>query len=90
MLYERQYVTSLNIDDPAANRYSHDVRIFRALLAGAFYPNLVMAAARQPKTCVSVASNVEGGLLLHSNRRDLLLDTSANCWVTFRRSQHAA
>ncbi len=49
MLFERRYIGSMNIDDEGVNRYTHDVRIFRAVLAGAFYPNLVMASARKPK-----------------------------------------
>ncbi|KAM7535027.1 hypothetical protein Aperf_G00000098542 [Anoplocephala perfoliata] len=42
-LYQRKFITSENIDDPAMNRYSRSFHAFRAIIAGAFYPNYVMA-----------------------------------------------
>ena len=49
LLYERRYINSRNMDEVSVNQYSHDVRIFRAILAGAFYPNLIMATSRKTK-----------------------------------------
>uniref|UniRef100_A0A5K3F875 Helicase C-terminal domain-containing protein n=1 Tax=Mesocestoides corti TaxID=53468 RepID=A0A5K3F875_MESCO len=49
LLYERRYITSMDMNESAVNRHSHDVRIFRAALAGAFYPNLILASARKRK-----------------------------------------
>nr|CDS28940.1 hypothetical protein HmN_000211900 [Hymenolepis microstoma] len=50
LLYERRYIKSEDMDDPDANIYSHDVRIFRVIIAGAFYPNFVMASAKKSKS----------------------------------------
>ena len=57
LLYERRYISSRHMDEAAVNRYSHDVRIFRAILAGAFYPNLVMATARKARCVLFVYSH---------------------------------
>lgn len=52
LLHERRYIIVENIDDPDVNRYSHDVRLFRAIIAGAFYPNFIMASAKKAKWVV--------------------------------------
>lgn len=46
LLYEDRFIKSKDIDDPAVNLYSHDARIFRAIIAGAFYPNIIMQKTR--------------------------------------------
>ncbi|VDN12668.1 unnamed protein product [Dibothriocephalus latus] len=49
LLYERRYIGSVRFDDETANRNSYNLSVFRAVLAGALYPNFVMLTERPPK-----------------------------------------
>ncbi|KAL5970267.1 ATP-dependent DNA/RNA helicase DHX36 [Taenia solium] len=89
LLYERKYIKSRDMDDVNVNRYSHDVRVFRAILAGAFYPNLIMATARrinpdrQPPAPFISTPLLGEKVTLHSKSVNALVRPQNRLWLTY-------
>ncbi|KAH9284317.1 ATP-dependent RNA helicase DHX36 [Echinococcus granulosus] len=89
LLYERKYIKSRDMDEVEANRYSHDVRIFRAILAGAFYPNLIMATARRtnpgraPPTPFITTPLMDEKVTLHNKSVNALVRPQNRLWLTY-------
>uniref|UniRef100_A0A158R9G9 ATP-dependent RNA helicase DHX36 n=1 Tax=Taenia asiatica TaxID=60517 RepID=A0A158R9G9_TAEAS len=89
LLYERRYIKSRDMDDTDVNRYSHDVRIFRAILAGAFYPNLIMATSRRispdrPPPAPFINTPLIGErVTVHSKSINALVRPQNRLWLTY-------
>ncbi|VDO11238.1 unnamed protein product [Rodentolepis nana] len=85
LLYERRYIKSEDMDDPQSNLYSHDVRIFRAIIAGAFYPNFVMASAKKSKSggVFYRSSAAAEKIALHPKSVNNGIKPDTNIWFAF-------
>ncbi|KAL5109196.1 ATP-dependent DNA/RNA helicase DHX36 [Taenia crassiceps] len=89
LLYERKYIKSRDMNEAEVNRHSHDVRIFRAILAGALYPNLIMATARRanpgrplPAPFINTSSIGEK-VTLHNKSVNALVRPQDRLWLTY-------
>ncbi|VDL26538.1 unnamed protein product [Hymenolepis diminuta] len=85
LLYERRYIRSEDMDDPDVNIYSHDVRIFRAIIAGAFYPNFIMASAKRAKSggVLYRSSTTDEKIALHAKSVNNGIKPDTNIWFAY-------
>ncbi|KAM3186115.1 hypothetical protein ACTXT7_004994 [Hymenolepis weldensis] len=85
LLYERRYIKSEDMDDPDVNIYSHDVRIFRAIIAGAFYPNFIMASAKRAKSggVLYRSSTTDEKIALHAKSVNNGIKPDTNIWFAY-------
>ncbi|KAL7060938.1 hypothetical protein AAHC03_010121 [Spirometra sp. Aus1] len=89
LLYERRYIGSARFDDAAANRNSYNLSVFRAVLAGALYPNFVMLTERPQKNPGSVppphieGRPSEGAVSIHPKSVNGFIRPIGQAWLTY-------
>ncbi|KAM7535067.1 hypothetical protein Aperf_G00000098565 [Anoplocephala perfoliata] len=87
LLYVRGFIKSGNIDDPAMNRYSQNTDLFRAIIAGAFCPNYIMANPKGGiRGGIKCSGPTEGEtIILHKNSVNAQARLDSTAWFAYFR-----
>uniref|UniRef100_A0A0X3NUH3 Helicase C-terminal domain-containing protein n=1 Tax=Schistocephalus solidus TaxID=70667 RepID=A0A0X3NUH3_SCHSO len=89
LLYERRYIGSARFDDEVANRNSYNINVFRAVLAGALYPNFVMLTERPQKHAGAIPPPIiegrpsEGAVSIHPKSVNGFMRPIGQAWLAY-------